>query len=297
MSARTALVTGGTGFIGRHLIPALVDQQWRAVALVRSSQRAAILPDDARLVPVVLHDTPDLRVVFETHQPDVVIHLATHFVARHSTVAEVASMVAANVGFGTDVAQAAANAGVPIVSASSVWQHHNGAPYDPVSLYAATKQALDDILSYYSTVEHLGWTRLILGDTYGPGDDRGKLLTHLLNAAAGAQPMQASSGRQLWEAVHVRDVVAAFLQVAVEQIERQAARQYQLRPLQSLTVRDVAQVAEEAIGRPVPVDWGARPDRGREMLTPWVVAQPPPGWVPSMDLRQGIAEIWGAEYT
>lgn len=293
MTTRTALVTGGTGFIGRHLVAELTRQGWQSVVLVRSAGRASVLPRDPAVVPV---GVTDLVMTFTEHRPDVVFHLASHFVARHTGPAEVSKMVAANVGFGSEVAEAAAETGTPIVSASTVWQHYQGSDYDPVSLYAATKQALDVILRYYSEVAGLGWTSLVLGDTYGPGDDRGKLLSHLLRAAATGGRFQAASGEQLWEAVHVRDVVRAFVEAGHEVMAGSGSRRYQLRPTSSTNLRDVVAAVEQATGRSLNVQWGAWPDRGREMLWPWVVAPPPPGWQPRIGLVSGIREIWDSEF-
>ncbi len=285
------LVTGGTGFIGRHLITTLVEHGWPTVALIRSADRAVGLPSGP-ITAVGMDEEPEVARVIQSHRPDAIVHLATHFVARHAEVDDVRSMITANVAFGAELADAASRNRVPVVSASSVWQHYGGAAYDPVSLYAATKQAFDDILTYFSEVESLGWTRLILGDTYGTGDTRGKLLSHLLDAALTGKTVEASSGRHLWEALNVHDVVAALLGAVKEQVQTPGTRAYQLRPSSSPTVRDVVRIAESAIEREIRVNWDSRPDRGREMLTPWIVADPPTWWRPTVDLREGIREVW-----
>lgn len=296
MTGPSALITGATGFIGRYLVTHMLEQGWNVAALVRDPSRAIMLPDSPRLRLVGLTPGEDLHVAMRSTRPDVTVHLATHFVARHSGIDQVKHMVDANIAFGMLLADAAADAGVPLVSASSVWQHYAGARYDPVSLYAATKQALDDVLRYYSAVAGLGWTRIVVGDTYGPGDTRGKLLTHLLRAARDERPLEAASGYQLWDAVHVTDVARAFTMAALEQLRDPAPREYQLRPNRSHTIREIVDVAQKAIARPIPVEWGARPDRGREMLHPWVVAAPPPGWHPHTELSDGIREIWRLEF-
>lgn len=290
MKAPKVLVTGGTGFIGRHLVTALVARGWPTVTIVKSADRAVALPSGP--VTAVGMDVSAIPEIFEAHRPDIVIHLATHFVARHAGIDQVRPMIDANVTFGAELAEVTSRNGVPLVSASSVWQNYQGAAYDPVSLYAATKQALDDILTYYSTVEGLGWTKLILGDTYGPGDTRGKLLSLLLDTAVTGRNLEAASGHQLWEALNVSDVVVGLLDAAQEQLHDPATRAYQLRPLSSPTVRDVVRIAESAIERTIPVNWGARPDRGREMLTPWIVTAPPIWWRPRVDLREGIRDVW-----
>ena len=140
-------------------------------------------------------------------------------------------------------------------------------PHLSLFRYTATKQALDDILTYYSAVEGLGWTRLILGDTYGVGDTRGKLLSLLLDAAVTGKSVEAASGHQLWEALNVNDVVVALLDAAEEQLHARGRGRTNYvrrrrRPFERCDDRGISNQ------RAIPVRWGARPDRGREMLTP-----------------------------
>lgn len=296
MSQPKVLVTGSTGFIGRHLVADLLNEKLPTVAFVRSRARARTLPSHPLLTPAVIPEDGALDELLSSHQPDVIVHLATRFVARHTTTEEASEMIRANIDFGAHLAQSASSRLIPLVTASSVWQHFGGSRYDPVSFYASTKQALDDILTYFSSVVGLGWTRIVLGDTYGPGDERGKLLTHLLTAAQLQEPLAAGSGRQLWDAVYVGDVARAFRQAALEQVDQPATREYQLRPDISTSIRDVVQIAENAIGREIPVDWDARPDRGREMLFPWVVAERPSWWTPHVDLTAGIRSVWEDDF-
>lgn len=68
------LVTGGTGFIGRHLCEALAARGDTLVALVRTPSKAALLPDGAEVLEgdLTLFAQPDLALP----EVDVVVHLA-----------------------------------------------------------------------------------------------------------------------------------------------------------------------------------------------------------------------------
>jgi nucleoside-diphosphate-sugar epimerase len=224
-----------------------------------------------------------------------VVHLATQFIARHDGPRDAIVLVRANVEFGAAVLDACSAAGSSLVCASTVWQHFEGGAYAPVSFYAATKQAFEDLATYYELVEGVAVTRLVLGDSYGPGDDRGKLLTALLSAARTGQEIAMSDGLQVWDPVHALDVADAFaLLVARDPGAR--GSQWQLRSGEAVSIRRWCDRIEQAIGRPVPVAWGARPSRGREMLGPWVVAPPPPGWRPRQDFEASVRGIWVEEY-
>ena len=285
------LVTGATGFLGRYACRLLVQEGYRVHAVVRSSARAALLPGSDLVSAHVLDRSADVGALVVRVAPTRVLHLATHFVARQGTPEELLLMLDANVTLGAVLAEACARARIPVVSTSSVWQHFEGAGYCPVSLYAATKQSMDDIVTYYALVDGLPWTRVVLGDTYGPGDDRGKLMSALLSAARTGVPLPASSGLQIWDGVHASDVARALVMCLKAEPE-QGIAVYQLSSGGRTTVREVVDRLAGVAHRPVPVAWGVRPDRGREMMQPWTVAGPPPGWAPLIGLDEGLKEIW-----
>jgi nucleoside-diphosphate-sugar epimerase len=282
------LVTGATGFVGRHLCRALAASGADVHAVVRSGSSRAVDHPVGVTTHVVDDATAEYPAVAEAVRPGVVFHLATHFAARHSAH-EIARMVDANVTFGTVVADTAAKAGTRLVHATSAWQHYGGAEYAPVSLYAATKQALSDVLEYYVQVEGLDAREVCLFDTYGPDDDRKKLVWVLLEHAATGAPLAMSSGLQLVDLTHVRDVVRALRHAAGVP---GATGRLVARSGAPLTVRDLARTVEDVTGRPVNAQWGAREPRPREMTENWSVPGSLAGWAPTTELADGLAELW-----
>lgn len=70
-----ALVTGGTGFIGSHLIQALVTEHWEVTCLIRLTSRTSLL----KKLPVnfITHKTNDVKSLQKaTVGQDYVFHLA-----------------------------------------------------------------------------------------------------------------------------------------------------------------------------------------------------------------------------
>src|SRR5260370_942833 len=97
------------------------------------------------------------------------------------------------------------------VNTGTSWQHYEGAAYNPVCLYAATKQAFDDILRYYRERFGLRVVTLELSDTYGPGDPRKKLVPLLVERVKDRQKLSMSAGEQRISLVFISDVVEAFV--------------------------------------------------------------------------------------
>jgi nucleoside-diphosphate-sugar epimerase len=226
----------------------------------------------------------DLITLVAELRPDVCFHLATAFRGVHQP-GDIEAMVAANVGFGTALAEAVQRAGdCTFVNTGTVWQHFEARPYSPVSLYAAMKQAFTDVLRFYTEVEGLPVVTLELTDTYGPGDTRAKLLPFLVRAARDGTTMEMTDGTQLIDLVHVDDAVSALLATAAGT----PGETYGATGGETLTLRELVARFETVTGLTLHIRWGVRPSRAREMLTPWMVSPPPPGWAPHVSLDHGL---------
>lgn len=270
------LLTGGTGFVGSAVGP-LLD---RRGCEVWAPGREELSAPAERLVERI-----------GEFDPDVVVHLAARFLASHRA-SDISDLVRSNVELGAVVAEAAAECGARLVWTSTAWQHVGGRDYEPVSLYAATKQALADVIRYYEGVRGLQAVDLTLFDTYGPGDPRGKVVAHLLASAARGDALQMSSGNQLIDLTHVDDVAEGIVQAALADTPPRSAV---LRSGEPITVRALVALVSEVTGTDLEVQWGARPDRPREMVTDWEVGDRLPGWTPAVPLRSGLAQCWERE--
>jgi nucleoside-diphosphate-sugar epimerase len=283
-AARRALVTGATGFVGTALVRRLIADGWAIDALVRTPDAALPEAVTARVIP---SSVDGLIALVGDLAPSHCFHLATAFRGVH-TPADIAPMIEANLGFGTALAEAATRVpGLRFVNTGSVWQHYDAAPYSPVSLYAATKQAFTDLLVFYGEVEGLAVHTLELTDTYGPHDPRAKLIPLLLRAGAEGTPVEMTDGSQLIDLVHVDDAVAALLATAAAP----AGPTYGAGGDGAITLRELVDRFQAATGLTLDVRWGARPARPREMLRPWMTAEAPPGWSPAVRLDDGLRAL------
>ena len=149
---------------------------------------------------------------------DGVVHLASLFMASHRSE-DVLPLLTSNILFATRLLDAAVRSGVQwFVNTGTAWQHYEGRGYSPVNLYAATKQAFESLAQYYVEAHGLRFVTLALGDTYGPGDTRSKLLNLWCRIAKAGTPLDMSAGLQKIDLVYVSDVAEAF-QCAVERFQ------------------------------------------------------------------------------
>lgn len=287
MTGRGAvLVTGGTGFLAGYLIPELLRAGRRVVLGTRR-------PVDAGDLPRINlgTDPTQLQRALAEHEVVDCVHLAARFVAEHAA-GDVSELVASNVGLTAKLADALTGTpGTRLLTAGTVWQHAGGPAYRPVSLYAATKQAAQDVLEHYAVNAGLDVRVLKLPDTYGPGDKRRKALDLLLDAARSGEPLGMSPGEQLLDLVHARDVAQGLIR-SLDAEPAEMTQSWALTSGRPLTLRALADRVVAVTGRPVPVRWGARPYRTVEAFEPWQAGQAPPGWTPTTTLDDGIAELW-----
>ena len=290
------MITGATGFIGSHLLDHLKLAGWQ-VAVLSRPRAADLLRANSSVTKVYVYTgaTEEAVEAVAEFQPDTVFHLGSLFLATHNS-SQVESLIASNVLFGTQLLEAMKAANITaLINTGSSWQNYCGEAYRPVNLYAATKQAFEDVLSYYADVAGVRAISLRLYDSYGPGDTRRKLLRLLLDCLKTGTPLGMSSGEQVLDLVHVDDICRAFLQAAALVEQQQPGNSiYAVSGGQRRTLRQVVATLAEAAGRPLPVQFGALPYREHEVMTPWV-GPDLPGWEPKIDLLTGFKTLLATE--
>ena len=292
-----AILTGGSGFLGGHLGRDLRRNGWRVTAVVtpRSSpSRVAALQACGCETCVAPQDAAGWIELVHRVRPDVVFHLATLFRGEHSAQ-DIEPLVAANITLGAHLLEGLRTAGGgAIVLAGSAWEHHENRPYSPVSLYAATKGALDALLAWYVEVAGIRAVTLDLSDMYGPDDPRRKLLTVLLEGAESGSRVQLNGGEPFIDLLHVRDAAQAFVTAStrVRQLPAGSRERWSVRGDAPRTLRELAAIVERVAGRAINVEWGIRAYRAREAFVPWTSGVRLPNWAPMTMLDDGIRELW-----
>ena len=208
---RRYLVTGGRGFIGRHLLARLVAQG----AEVHATTRSATPPTDpgVRWWRVDLADAAATEELVTRLQPDVVIHLAGRADGTRRLDAVVPILTDTLL---TTVSVLAAAARLPrckVVAAGSV-EDGDHQP-DVHSPYAASKAAAATYAALFHGLWQLDVTVLRLAMVYGPDDPNAhRLIPSVVAAFADGRRPAVSSGTRRIDWVYVEDVVDAFLVAA-----------------------------------------------------------------------------------
>jgi len=285
------LITGATGYIGSRLAIHLVRMGFEVHVLIRLGSDLSLLKDVTNKISIHQHDgsTEGLIRIMREVAPETIYHLASLFLAHHNSP-DVSRLITSNVLFPTQLLEAMVEAGVKqIVNTGTSWQHFNNEQRRPVNLYAATKQAFEDILEYYCDGHKIKAISLILFDTYGPNDPRKKLITLLWETQASQKPLPMSPGEQLIDIVYIDDIINAFLKAGERLQETELKHErYGVSSGCPITLKKLVKEFEKSTGFSVPILWGKRSYRSREVMTTWTKYAKLPNWHPKHDFTNNV---------
>lgn len=212
------LMTGITGFICRHLGERLVKDGHEVHAIVRPTSKVNELSDNLRRnfqFHVCDKNNTVLDIMSDLcagdRRPDLFYHLATNFMNVHK-FEDIQELISSNITFGTELLESMVTNDVyNFVNVGTFFQHFDDADYNPINLYAATKEAFRRIVEYYIEARKLKCIELHLTDTYGADDKRGKILGLLKKISETGEALKMSPGEQLIDIVYIDDVVEVFV--------------------------------------------------------------------------------------
>lgn len=282
------LLTGATGFIGKHLLQYL-SVQHNVYVLVRNETKH--IPAEIKDVFIFNDNIEALTVFLKNNEIDGIIHLASLFLAEHQPE-EVKDLILSNVYLGAALLEAAKKTGIKwFLNTGTYWQHYisDSQKYCPVNLYAATKQAFIDIAEYYTETTQIRFVTLIIGDTYGKGDYRRKILNLFKEYSENQEILEMSAGEQYIDLLYIDDVVNGFMKL-LELLSKQKniLPEYVLSSSDRITLRELADIYQKTTKQQLHIKWGAKSYREREVMQLWEKGVIVPNWEKKIDIIKGI---------
>ena len=300
-----ALVTGGAGFIGSHLVDRLLSEGWEVVVLDnlstgrRENLEAALPRIDFREAD--LRDRVAVRDAVEGCE--VVFHQgALAAVAR--SVENPLEVTEVNVGGTLNVLASAREAGVRRVvfaSSSSVYGDTPTLPkvetmtLSPRSPYAASKAAGEAYMAAFGPTYGVEGVSLRYFNVYGPRQDPrsryAAVVARFVDAArAGQAPVVYGDGGQTRDFTWVGDVVDANLRAA--SAPRAPEGPMNIGGGQRISILDLAAAVAKVSGtRVAPVHETVRAGDVRDSLADVRAAAERLGWRPATSLEDGLARL------
>lgn len=295
---KTALVTGGAGFIGSHLVDRLLALEYRVVVVDNlSTGKLKNLNQAATFHHVDITDQ-SVADVFQTEQPDLVFHMAAQTSVNISTRNPIKDSEI-NVLGTLRVLEASRRCGVE----KFVYSSTGGALYGdseinpcsedhliaPVSPYGMSKYQGEIQLELYRRIHLLRYTILRYGNVFGPRQDphgeAGVVAIFSQAMLEGRQPQVFGDGEQTRDFVYVEDVVDANIAA----ITRGEGSAFNIGSGQPSSINNVFGLLQKITGYQWPPDHvPARSSDVYQIYLDNTKAAEGLGWTPQATLEEGL---------
>jgi UDP-glucose 4-epimerase len=301
-AAPRAVVTGGAGFVGSHVVDELLGRGYDVTVVddLSTGLRDNVAAE-ADLVELDIVDQAAVADLLRDARPSCICHLAAQSSVTVS-VKEPTRDLSSNVVGTFNVCEEARNVGAAVVFAST-----GGALYgdrapiptredvtpEPLAPYGASKLAGEAYVATWGRFHHLPNTILRLGNVYGPRqrtDGEAGVVAIFSDALLrGAQPLVYGDGLQTRDYVHVSDVARAFATAA----EARVQGTFNVGWGTERTVLDLLAALQRAAGTSVEPRFA--PLRAGELLRSALDSHAlaeAAGWTPSIEFERGIADTF-----
>lgn len=306
----SALVTGGAGFIGSHVVDRFLAEGFSVdVVDDLSAGRRENVAEGATFHELDMR-SPEAADLLVDGKFDVIAHVAGQMDVRKS-VSDPRFDAATNIGGAINLLEAIrASGGRP----RFVYTSTGGALYgdfeppphaettakDPESPYGISKLAVEYYLAYYGRVHGLDYVSLRFGNVYGPRQDPGSgagVIGIFLDSVLDGQPLTVyGDGLQTRDYTYVSDIVDAVWLAAtcdLPPIGRFDARAFNVGTMVGTPMSELATMIQRVAGSDVPVVFA--PSRLGEQQEAFIAidkARDVLGWAPKVALADGLAETY-----
>lgn len=292
------IVTGVTGFIANAIAIKLLATGHTVYAIIRPQTDSNKIDTNIK----TFTDTGDIDALnnfFKKVQPDGVLHLASLVLVNH-TSNDIMPLIHSNILFSTRLLEASVHSHTKwFINTGTFWQNYNDETYNPVNLYAATKQAFEDIAKYYYETHKIDFVTIRLNDTFGSNDTRSKIFNLWGSAVKNAENLNMSPGEQIIDISYIENIVDAYLQMLTllqkDDNYTYVGEVFAIHANERMSLKALSQLYEAVTGTTVDITWGGRPYRDREVMIPWTKGKAIPGWKQHISLRDAIAKVMHKE--
>lgn len=292
MTGKTIAITGATGFIGGHLLEALLSAGHKVVPLHRRESTGGLRRHD-RLFWTALEDA---SACFKQHRPDVFIHVATCYNAGDS----LAELVASNVLMPLRLLELAIAQGCPLFINTDTFFSKPEFNYSHKRSYIQSKEEFMR-WAVIATEEKpaIKVVNIRLEHVYGPGDGTQKFIPQVLAKLMVNDALELSPGEQLRDFVYVDDVVEAYMTILRfgENLPT-GPTEIQVGTGTTHSVRNLVELARSLCRSKSKLDFGAQPYRNREIMCSFADtdALKALGWTPRYTLESGLRDTLDAMF-
>ncbi len=295
------LVTGGSGFIGSHLVDQLARLGHRVVVLDVYPRSYDDLPSNVSFVQGSLHDITVVRRALEDHQIGLVYHAAwsgIHETALKDMVGHIQTNLVASINLLNACHEVGVRRVVFLSSGGTVYgvpkqlPISEVSPTDPINAYGIAKLMVEKYLHMFYHLYHLEYIILRPSVPYGPRQNplhhQGAISVFLYNALVQKAVTIFGDGTIVRDYFYIEDLVGAL--IASKDIAFDpSVTTFNIGGGQPYTLNDLVMKIESVLGMKIFVNYeSARIFDAPNILLDTSLAKKYLNWEPSVPLEEGI---------
>jgi nucleoside-diphosphate-sugar epimerase len=284
------LVTGSTGFVGKHLIPKLINEGYEILEITRNISKSKNLFGDT--TSKLLFDDSNFKEKINEFKPTIVIHLASYLTSSDNWI-DIEKLVNTNILFLSKILDAVSNVDLKLFVNTGTFAEYFKGDNEllPSYFYAATKTASRAIVDYYANAYNYKQATIVPYTIYGGNDSQKKIIDIIYDSTLSEKPLDLSPGEQVLDFIHIDDVTNFYVAV-INNVNRLPYKtNFKLGTGIGHTLKQVATYIEEITNSKANINWGGRDYRNSDVM--FAVANLENinsilVWVPKVLLKEGI---------
>ncbi len=264
-------LTGITGFVGRNLMPMIIDKLPNVELLTLNVETD--LSKAQQMYPWkqchhILTTELDKLVDFN---PEIVLHLATITTERNNTEL-IKPMLAANIEFGVLLLDSLTRCSQLrlFVNTGSFAEYRFGpSNINDAYLYAATKSAFRHFCDYYSQLMNYKYITVVPYTIYGGTPTVKRLMDYILESMESETPVDMTAGEQILDFTHVNDLADFYVHILRNPdlfYNLNNGEEFHIGTGKGTSICDLVSIVERVYGRKCNINFGGRPYRERDTM-------------------------------
>jgi nucleoside-diphosphate-sugar epimerase len=286
------LITGSTGFVGRHLVPQLIKRNFNILELTRNIKRSEDLFGQHTQKYLITDEQDALTDTVIKFNPEIVIHLASYLTAA-DTYTDLRMLIDVNIFFPARIMDSLKETNLELFINTGTFAEYfsSSENFDPAYLYASTKTASRSILDYYAKAYNFSYATVTPYTIYGGTDDKKKIIDHIYDSLNSERPLDLSPGEQVLDFIHIADIVDFYLLLVNNRGYIPPKTNFPAGTGKGNNLKQLARIFEQQTGMKANINWGGKPYRNTDIM--YAVADISLqkklfNWQPRIELEEGI---------
>ena len=293
-SKKTILLTGATGFLGSHLLAALLKESYKVVIIKRTASDTWRIKHFMNSVISYNVDKQSIEYIFENESINIVIHVATSYSREEQNELDV---VNTNILLGVNLLKAATQHGTSLFINTDTFFNVESPMSSHMRAYTLSKKQFIEWLKYFSN-HGVFLVNMKIHHLYGANDNNNKFIPWLKNnLIVNNKNIKLTSGIQLRDFIYIDDAVRAYLFVINNEENKTKYKEYIVSTGVKTSVRDFCEELYSQINNKYGTDskliFGAKLTNFNEIIDVEndCSSLNSIGWKYGTTIKQGISEM------